>query len=358
MENIIINTIPAYENADIGIKLLEKDPEGFCKAIAKKGAANIYILADSKKNLNLNDVTVVPIDAKSGFRFSIPSAAWRAVSGENPLPGYELPADATDIVSTVEDILNADKKTLVIVTCDGKKKEITINKQSTASDIIGGAGKSDRTKAVFLGYPMGIMLTENGMDTALELTTDYALIITEDGCILHNLAEIMKTYYNQCCGQCVFGYEGLYQLQAILTDITLKKGSSADIGLLTEVSKAMEKNCLCHIGRSAATLTLSTLGLFEAEITEHITKKNCKAAYCKKYVTYHILKDKCTGCMECKDACDDDAIAGKKKFVHVIDQDECTQCGNCFEACEYDAIVKAGAIKPRCPSKPIPCEVR
>jgi NADH-quinone oxidoreductase subunit F len=56
------------------------------------------------------------------------------------------------------------------------------------------------------------------------------------------------------------------------------------------------------------------------------------------------------------DECDDDAILGKKKFIHVIDQDECTQCGKCVEACDEEAIVKAGAIKPRCPQKPIPCK--
>jgi NADH-quinone oxidoreductase subunit F len=56
------------------------------------------------------------------------------------------------------------------------------------------------------------------------------------------------------------------------------------------------------------------------------------------------------------DACEDDAILGKKKFVHVIDQDECTICGKCMEACDEDAIVMAGAVKPRCPTKPIPCK--
>ena len=58
------------------------------------------------------------------------------------------------------------------------------------------------------------------------------------------------------------------------------------------------------------------------------------------------------------DVCEDDAILGKNKFVHVIDQDECTLCGKCFEACEEGAIVWAGAEKPKCPKKPIPCKKR
>jgi NADH-quinone oxidoreductase subunit F len=72
-------------------------------------------------------------------------------------------------------------------------------------------------------------------------------------------------------------------------------------------------------------------------------------------VTYHIIADLCTGCTDCVDACEDDAILGKKKFVHVIDQDECIQCGACMAACEEGAIVKAGAVKPKTPKKPVPC---
>ena len=75
-------------------------------------------------------------------------------------------------------------------------------------------------------------------------------------------------------------------------------------------------------------------------------------------MTYHVLAAKCTGCGDCLDACDEDAILGKKRFVHVIQQDECTQCGACMDACDEDAIVRAGAVKPRCPAKPIPCKAR
>lgn len=73
-------------------------------------------------------------------------------------------------------------------------------------------------------------------------------------------------------------------------------------------------------------------------------------------MTVHILASKCVGCGECMDVCEDDAILGKKNFVHVIEQDECTICGKCVEACDEDAIVLAGAVKPRCPAKPIPCK--
>ena len=94
------------------------------------------------------------------------------------------------------------------------------------------------------------------------------------------------------------------------------------------------------------------MGIFD----EHISKKGCRAGVCKKFMTYHILASKCIGCGECMDACEDEAILGKKKFVHVIDLNECTLCGKCMDVCDEDAIVMAGAKKPKCPAKPIPCK--
>lgn len=42
---------------------------------------------------------------------------------------------------------------------------------------------------------------------------------------------------------------------------------------------------------------------------------------------------------------------------HIL-ADQCTGCGDCMDACEDDAIVRAGAEKPRCLKKPIPCKKR
>ena len=58
--------------------------------------------------------------------------------------------------------------------------------------------------------------------------------------------------------------------------------------------------------------------------------------------------------MECLDECPNEAIEGKRKYIHVIDSFECDRCGKCAEICPKNAIVKAGAIKPRTPEEPVP----
>ncbi|MEZ3467637.1 MAG: 4Fe-4S binding protein [Schaedlerella sp.] len=165
---------------------------------------------------------------------------------------------------------------------------------------------------------------------------------------------------NECrtCGKCVFGYEGITQLELILGDITVKKGKSTDLELLRELGEMMAGQSLCEKGEEIAQAVLEAVELYQSDFEDHIGKKGCRAGVCKKFMTYHILAEKCVGCGDCMDACDEDAILGKARFVHVIAQDECTQCGACMDACDEDAVVQAGAVKPRCPRKPVPCKKR
>ena len=125
-----------------------------------------------------------------------------------------------------------------------------------------------------------------------------------------------------------------------------------------DLCSVMKNQSMCDDGKEIASLVLEGLNTYADIFDEHISKKQCRAGVCKKFMTVHILAGKCIGCGECLDACEDDAILGKNKFVHVIDQDECTLCGKCFEVCDEGAIVWAGVEKPKCPKKPIPCKKR
>ena len=180
--------------------------------------------------------------------------------------------------------------------------------------------------------------------------------LTKDQCVVDVLLKEVQSHPCKDCGKCVFGYEGITQLEMILKDITEKKGRSADKELMEDLAGLMEKQSLCEDGEDIAKAVKEALAVQGEVFDEHISKKGCRAGVCKKFMTYHILASKCIGCGDCMDVCEDEAILGKKKFVHVIDLDECTLCGKCMEACDEDAIVMAGAEKPKCPKKPIPCK--
>jgi len=203
---------------------------------------------------------------------------------------------------------------------------------------------------------MSILVRADDQDVKLDMTTDFITVIDKDDCVLDRLTSITYKYIRECCGRCVYGYEGATQIHSMLSDITQKKGMPEDINLLSELSKVMLNQTLCDIGASMARLVLSALEQFRPEIEFHITKRACLAGVCRKLVTFHILPERCIGCGDCMEVCEDDAIEGKKKYIHIIDQGECIQCGECMEACPHNAIVTAGTIKPKCPKKPIPYE--
>ena len=182
--------------------------------------------------------------------------------------------------------------------------------------------------------------------------------LKEDQCIVDVLLKEIMTHPCRDCGKCVFGYEGIAQLEMILKDITEKKGRESDKALIRDLCGLMKTQSLCEEGIDIADAVKEAFDTYGEIFDEHISKKSCRAGVCKKFMTYHILANKCIGCGECMDACEDDAIIGKSKFVHIIDQDECTLCGKCMDHCDEEAIVLAGAVKPRCPKKPIPCKRR
>lgn len=179
--------------------------------------------------------------------------------------------------------------------------------------------------------------------------------LKETDCIADLLLKEVRVNECQTCGKCVFGYEGITQLEMILSDVTGKKGRSADLSLIEELCGLMKTQSLCETGEEIADAVLMAIACYRTDFEEHISKKGCKAGICKKFMTCHILADRCIGCGDCMDECEEDAILGKSRFVHIIDQDECTQCGDCFNVCGEGAIVKAGPVKPKCPKKPIPC---
>ncbi|MGB4657711.1 MAG: NADH-ubiquinone oxidoreductase-F iron-sulfur binding region domain-containing protein [Mobilitalea sp.] len=361
-EYIICNLVPTYKEAPVSLELLSDQSSYLIDALTSNTANQKYIVLDKEnkstqtyvKELEaIPGITLVQVTEKEGFVFGNKTAVVKVVNGEKPLP---TGVDRKLPVYSVEELLKKEEKTFFLGGNAKTKGKYTFAKIIKPRVILEGCGSLKEFKGMYFGYPMGNVIGAGQLEEEIEIRTDYVHIFDETDCILDQLVKIAARYSKESCGRCVYGYEGVTQIAMILSEMSQKKGKSEDIELLMDLCSRMQTQSLCEVGTSAATTVQTALVNFKEEIEEHITKKNCRAVVCEKFVTYHILPDLCTGCNECVDSCQDDAILGKKKFIHVIDLEECIQCGACVSACEEGAIIKAGANKPKGPKKPIPCK--
>ena len=360
MDIIICNAVPAYHEAPVSPKLLKENKENIVKALLRE-PANIHYLIVPKDGWGWDKpegLTIIEASHKSGFTYGNLSALKKVSEGEKPIPLFRNDAFTVGecMVVSVEELLNAGKKNVYVGGKAENKGFLDFGRITTPGEILASSGVQGNFKAMYFGHPMGIFINETMLNQPMELTTDYIEILNETDCMLDFLLKTADRYGKEACGRCLFGHEGVFQIRMFLTDMTLKKGKISDLDLMLELCHEMQQQSLCEAGVSIANTVESALEHFKSEIEEHITRKSCKAGVCQKFLTFHILPDLCTGCNECSDVCEDDAILGKKKFIHIIDQDECSGCGDCIDACEEKAIIIAGAVKPKCPKKPIPCK--
>ena len=54
----------------------------------------------------------------------------------------------------------------------------------------------------------------------------------EKDCAVEALRQAILSHKCRDCGKCVFGYEGITQLEMILNDITQKKSKPGDVALM------------------------------------------------------------------------------------------------------------------------------
>lgn len=226
---------------------------------------------------------------------------------------------------------------------------------TTVTALIGALGaNAEGLKAVWLSYPMAQFVTPDHFGNELEVAECTLRTYDETSCMADALLAIIDELRRATECTCTFGHEGAHQLATILGDICAKKGRPGDLALMRDLAPVMASQAICDEGRALGRATSQALDLFGAEIEAHISKKTCAAGACRAFQTYHILVSRCTGCGACLKACEDDAIMGKPKFVHVVDQRKCTQCDRCRQACPEGAVVTAGAKKPKTPPRPIP----
>ncbi len=218
------------------------------------------------------------------------------------------------------------------------------------NEIGGGIVKNGIFKAVQIGGPSGGCIPESYLDTKIDydsLTMAGAImgsgglvVMDQNSCMVDVAHYFLEFIQNESCGKCVPCRLGTKQMLDILTDITLGKGKSGDMELLLELAAGVKDGSLCGLGQTSPNPILTTIKYFEDEYNAHINEKRCPALLCKELINYHVIDEKCKGCMLCFRSCPVGAISGSKKEVHSIDTDKCIKCGTCIELCSgmYNAI--------------------
>ncbi|MCV2394311.1 4Fe-4S binding protein [Actinotalea sp. M2MS4P-6] len=191
--------------------------------------------------------------------------------------------------------------------------------------------------------------------TAANLTPiDVEAVAAGVACPVAMATTLMWQAAGATCGREVYCREGTRQVATILTDITVGKGSSADLALVDELCGLMADLVPCAMAGLAARSVLDSLRDHAEEWDRHVRRSRCTSLTCAMSFTVHVDPTTCTGCEECRPVCPVDAIAGGPDLVHVVDNDVCTRCGACLSVCPVSAIAKAGPIKPKVPDEPIP----
>ena len=236
----------------------------------------------------------------------------------------------------------------------------------TVLELAGGLKEEETLKFIQVGGPNGFIFTGDELD----ITLDYAAF-EEKGRWLANtsinvcdskicIVDYVKKCEDFCekasCGKCVMGREGTWQLREFVHDMTVGKSKNEDLDMVQEISQGIHDGALCPVCQTAGAPLASALERFAGEFEQHMKRRKCPTLVCNKYVTFHILPEKCTGCGECLPKCPVSAIAGDSGLIHVIDQDTCNTCGICETVCRpiADAVARAGLVKPQTPEEPIP----
>ncbi len=210
-------------------------------------------------------------------------------------------------------------------------------------------------KALLLGGNLGRFVSQEALSTTLvssDRDFDSITLISVTDCMVQALSDLFATSREQSCQRCVLCREGTFQLSAIFSAIAGGKGTRDSLPVVEDISPLIAEGALCPFGRSMVQPALSGTALFKSELEAHIIKKSCPANTCTAFAKYVIDPCRCTGCGDCMDACEYDAIDGKSGFIHVIDESMCEKCDACRKVCPENAIL-LNAPQLRVPPKPV-----
>jgi len=361
MEKLLIcNCLGDEASAPISMYLLENKLEevkaGVNKLAQSEGASVMYLLPEGSNVSGLdaevsygacNITTVNPFAVIQVLKGNLA----RPMIGDDLEPIYE---DKKVVLTTPAEAYEAqtgtNSKWVYVIKGDNVDvKEVPVG--TKVSEVVDCSG----AKAVLLGGMRGTFVLPAQLEdytVSQESLYDSIKVFSSSDCMVDATVKLTNAIWENSCGKCVLCREGSLQFKTIVGEMTQGKAKVTDIEMLREVAELVKVGAYCPFGQNMPNVLLSAFSLFADEFEEHIKKKSCSAGVCyKAEAIYVIMPDMCVGCGDCIDECDEDAIEGKKGFIHMIDQDMCENCGKCVSACDEGAIVAVTGKLPKLPKK-------
>jgi NADH-quinone oxidoreductase subunit F len=195
---------------------------------------------------------------------------------------------------------------------------------------------------------------EKSADQIKDFVTNVYEQEANNPCPVDRLKALSDILRRKSCGECVICREGILQISVLTEAITQGIGRDGDIDVISEISEDMSIGSACDYGREVGKIAKQMLEDEREQFERHIKRKRCDALVCKKFITYYVSPEICSGCNQCLEACEPGATRGGEGLIHIIHSDSCTRCGDCVLACKQGAILKTSASVPNIPKEPVP----